>query len=66
MSNIVSIICIILIITDNYKERFTKIQNEKKFRSHSIKIECIIMFGLCWTLHEIESAIKSAIKTNTE
>ena len=36
--------------------RFTEIQNEKEFRSQSIKTQCI-MFGLYWTLYEIESAI---------
>ena len=42
-----------------------KIQNDKKFRSQSIKTHCIV-FGFYRTLHEIKSTIERAIKTNTE
>ena len=50
---------------DNCKYRSTKIQNEKKIGSQSIKTYCIVLY-LYRTLHEIESTIESAIKINTE
>ena len=40
-------------------------QNDKDFRSQSIKNQ-YVLFSLYWTLHEIDSAIKSTIETNTE
>ena len=47
------------------KQRFTKIQNEKEFRSHSNKMQCNV-FSLYRTLHEVESSIESTTKTKTE
>ena len=46
-------------------KHFIKIQNEKEFRGQSIKTRSIA-FSLYWTLHETESAIERAIKSNTD
>ena len=40
-------------------------QNDKEFRNKSTKTQSTVR-GLYRTLHEIESAIESTIKTNTE
>ena len=48
----------------NQSKPSVSIQNEKEFRTQSVKTQCI-MFGLYRTLHEIESVIKSTVKTKT-
>ena len=66
MSNTAWKICIILIIMLSVKIQIKSSASQKyKLKSQSIKTQCTV-FSIFRTLHGIESAMESAIKTNTE